>query len=263
MKKKPLSNDEVMQILFPDTNKTISSKKEDNPSQPESFADEPIFLMESNDGMLMRVPASKLEQWQAAQQEGDRELTEEEQRLKEKMLSGFRSKKGDSPLSEDNSYHNHAPNVNINTVPASKEPPLSFADVLKSVLSSVLGQIVFFSVRIVIFLLVALLLYLLSSVPIISNIVNWFFVSSKSTPTLATLYISTALAYFFAKLTIQKLRSTTNLRRISLSLLGLFTTTIHILSLIVNIFFHGSGDYRINIACIIAGLCFCFANPDK
>ena len=48
---------------------------------------EPVFLMEAQNGMLVRVPQSKLESWQAAQNSGAAPgLTEVEQRLRDRIM---------------------------------------------------------------------------------------------------------------------------------------------------------------------------------
>ena len=58
------------------------SKQEMMQAQPR----ETSYLMEAKDGMLVRVPESKLEAWQQAQAE-DRPLTEQERLLKERIVS--------------------------------------------------------------------------------------------------------------------------------------------------------------------------------
>ena len=48
---------------------------------------EPVYLMEAANGMLVRVPESKLESWQAAQRSaGMRPLTEAEKQLRDRIL---------------------------------------------------------------------------------------------------------------------------------------------------------------------------------
>ena len=64
--------------------------------QKQTSAEEPVFLMESKDGMLVRVPESKLESWQAAQEAGvpDKPLSQAEQRLIDSLVQRtFGSKK--------------------------------------------------------------------------------------------------------------------------------------------------------------------------
>ena len=48
---------------------------------------EPVFLMEAQNGMLVRVPQSKLESWQAAQSSATAPgLTAAEQRLRDRIM---------------------------------------------------------------------------------------------------------------------------------------------------------------------------------
>lgn len=52
---------------------------------------EPVYLMESKSGMLVRVPESRLEAWQAAQESGeaDKPLTEQERQLIARIARGI------------------------------------------------------------------------------------------------------------------------------------------------------------------------------
>ena len=57
---------------------------QENPTSQE----EPVFLMEARNGMLVRVPQSKLESWQAAQNSAAAPgLTEAELRLRDRIIS--------------------------------------------------------------------------------------------------------------------------------------------------------------------------------
>jgi len=60
---------------------------------PDMFVKEPIkpagketYLMESKDGLLVEVPADRLDAWAAAQDEPERPLTEAEEKLKEMIM---------------------------------------------------------------------------------------------------------------------------------------------------------------------------------
>ena len=69
----------------------LPSLQENSTSQTE-----PVFLMEAQNGMLVRVPQSKLESWQAAQEAGvpDEPLSQAEQRLIDSLVQrAFGSKK--------------------------------------------------------------------------------------------------------------------------------------------------------------------------
>lgn len=69
----------------------LPSLQENSTSQAE-----PVFLMEAQNGMLVRVPQSKLESWQAAQEAGvpDEPLSQAEQRLIDSLVQRtFGSKK--------------------------------------------------------------------------------------------------------------------------------------------------------------------------
>ena len=50
---------------------------------------EAVYLMETSDGFLVRVPESRLEAWEQAQKEAEAPLTPSEQRVKDKILSMF------------------------------------------------------------------------------------------------------------------------------------------------------------------------------
>lgn len=47
---------------------------------------EEVYLMEDRDGFMVRVPASKLESWKAAQQEPRRPLNKAEQQVRDMIL---------------------------------------------------------------------------------------------------------------------------------------------------------------------------------
>lgn len=60
----------------------LPSLQENSTSQAE-----PVFLMEAPNGMLVRVPQSKLESWQAAQNSAAAPgLTAAEQRLRDRIM---------------------------------------------------------------------------------------------------------------------------------------------------------------------------------
>ena len=60
----------------------LPSLQENSTSQAE-----PVFLMEAQNGMLVRVPQSKLESWQAAQNSATTPtLTAAEQRLRDRIM---------------------------------------------------------------------------------------------------------------------------------------------------------------------------------
>ena len=54
------------------------------------MAQEPIYLMEKDDGTLVRVPASKLESFDPH----DTKVTEEDYRMAERLVQAFRRKYG-------------------------------------------------------------------------------------------------------------------------------------------------------------------------
>ena len=74
------------QKLNPQQNGGISQLVQQMQQLPAENTQEPVYLMEAEDGMLVRVPESKLEAWQQAQAE-DRPLTEQERLLKERVVS--------------------------------------------------------------------------------------------------------------------------------------------------------------------------------
>ena len=60
----------------------LPSLQENSTSQ-----EEPVFLMEAQNGMLVRVPQSKLESWQATQSSAAAPgLTAAEQRLRDRIM---------------------------------------------------------------------------------------------------------------------------------------------------------------------------------
>ena len=74
------------QKLNPQQNGGISQLVQQMQQLPAENTQEPVYLMEAEDGMLVRVPESKLETWQQSQSE-DRPLTEQERLLKERIVS--------------------------------------------------------------------------------------------------------------------------------------------------------------------------------
>lgn len=62
----------------------VQKSGQQNHSTPQ---EEPVFLMEARSGMLVRVPQSKLESWQAAQNSAAAPgLTAAEQRLRDRIM---------------------------------------------------------------------------------------------------------------------------------------------------------------------------------
>lgn len=64
----------------------MDEKKMQPQQQEQQPQQEEIYLMEDRDGFMVRVPASKLESWQKAQQEPPRPLNKAEQQVQEMIL---------------------------------------------------------------------------------------------------------------------------------------------------------------------------------
>lgn len=64
----------------------MDEKKMQPQNQEQEPQQEEIYLMEDRDGFMVRVPASKLESWKAAQQEPTRPLNKAEQQVRDMIL---------------------------------------------------------------------------------------------------------------------------------------------------------------------------------
>lgn len=64
----------------------MDEKKMQPQQQEQKPKQEEIYLMEDRDGFMVRVPASKLEEWKRAQQEPDRPLNQAEKQVVENIL---------------------------------------------------------------------------------------------------------------------------------------------------------------------------------
>ena len=64
----------------------MDEKKMQPQQQEQKPEQEEIYLMEDRDGFMVRVPASKLESWKAAQQQPSRPLNKAEQQVRDVIL---------------------------------------------------------------------------------------------------------------------------------------------------------------------------------
>ena len=132
--------------------------------------------------------------------------------------------------------------------------------ILKAILWVFPCTAIFFLTRTLLVLLISLLGFIISKIPILGTFLNLLFVQRGDTLFSFATIISIFTAYFITTFTQEKMMKDASTNALSRRILGVIIALNHLLSLIANI--SEGGYYSTNIFCIIASLAFVFCNKD-
>lgn len=127
----------------------------------------------------------------------------------------------------------------------------------KAIIFTVPCGLIFLFSRILSSLLVGLLGVLISKIPLLGNLLNFFLVQRGDNLSTFAITISVVVAYFLTTFIQSKMMKDAPTNILSRRILGVIIALIHILSLIVNISVGNS--FFANVICIIASLTFMFS----
>ena len=127
----------------------------------------------------------------------------------------------------------------------------------KAIICTIPCALIFLVSRLLSAVIVGLLGVIISKIPLLSHLLNFFLVQRGDNLSSLAITISVVVAYFLTTFIQGKMMKDAPTNILSRRILGVIIALVHILSLIVNIA-AGNGFY-INIICIIASLVFIFS----
>lgn len=126
----------------------------------------------------------------------------------------------------------------------------------KSTLCTPPCLIFFFVSRLISGFAVALIIWLLSQIPIASFLLDWLFIARGDTPDIFVIVFSTTVAYYFTSFVQKKMIKDLPTIRLSRKMLGILIMLFHVLFFFSNL--HHEINVFPNVICFVAGLVFLF-----
>lgn len=123
--------------------------------------------------------------------------------------------------------------------------------VFQAIATSLLMFVAFYIVYLLTYLVAGGVIYLLTNIPLIRNLVGWLFSIRGDTPDMMLSLLCPGIAYLATMVMQEKINKDTPTRGLSCILLGLIIVPLHIISLIINLIY-GNGILS-NVVQIIAG----------
>lgn len=131
----------------------------------------------------------------------------------------------------------------------SKQP-----SIIKSLFFSFLALIVFYLLTQIIGIILILLYAFLRVIPLIGDLLGFFFEARGDGPEIAIPYLYLVTSYFLCISMLERIVKSVPTRKLTIKLLGIYLIVLNLLFLLLNIL--GDGAWGINIGCIIAGIAF-------
>lgn len=125
--------------------------------------------------------------------------------------------------------------------------------VLKGILGFLPGVLVFFIAYTVTYFIIGLILNLALKLPIIGHILGWLFHARGDSPTMLATILGAFFAFCFTCLVLIKIFKSTRTCGLSCFLVGFFILVIHVVSIIINLFYND--PILTNICQGVAGFC--------
>lgn len=184
-----------------------------------------------------------------------RKQQEEEFQIKlQEITDQYYERKKANAENRQKQQENIAAGEPINKVPCSPmEKPVNIKPkVFKAILTGLLGIAFFATVYILTSLIVGGVIYILMKIPLIDNLVGWFFYIRGDSPDLMLAILAPTIAYTLTKWLLVTINKDSPTQGLSCIVAGVIITIIHILSLILNLIYGES--ILFNISQAIAGL---------
>lgn len=147
------------------------------------------------------------------------------------------------------------PTVQVNTK-AEKEKNSKAKSILTSIPLSVIGLLEFYLIYGIAFLIIALLFWLISYIPILSTLVDWLFRIREDTPDMFAMFASTGIAYLGFTVTIEHISKKVETKKLTLMFVGIYLIVLNVLFLIINLKYND--PILANILLTIAGIVIFF-----
>ena len=126
--------------------------------------------------------------------------------------------------------------------------------VFKSIVTALLGLVIFGLVYSLTYAIVGVVISLLSLVPLIGNLVDWLFYVRGDSPDMLLSILSPTIAFLCTMAALEAINKSKPTNRLACMILGIIMMVLHIWSLLINLL-SGAGILN-NIAQVIAGYLF-------
>ena len=107
--------------------------------------------------------------------------------------------------------------------------------IFASIPLSILGLLEFYLIYGIVCLIIVLLFWLISYIPIFSTLVEWLFRIREDTPDMFAMLVSTGIAYLGFTATIAHLAKKTETQRFTLMFTGIYMIVLNVIFLILNL----------------------------
>lgn len=124
--------------------------------------------------------------------------------------------------------------------------------IFTSIPLSILGLLEVYLIYLIICLVIALVFWIISCIPILSTLTEWLFRIRKDAPDMFAMLLGTTIAYFGYKTTIEHITKSMKTRRLTFLLTGAYLIVINVISLIGNLMFNNA--ILANILLGVAGI---------
>lgn len=146
---------------------------------------------------------------------------------------------------------------NIQSIPSQtiNQPPTTVKEkpsIFKAIMSALLGLIIFGLVYIMSYIIVSLIIYVLSLIPLIGGFVDWLFYVRGDSPDLMLSILSPTVAYFVTMFSLESINKSCPTFGLSCVILGICLLVLHIASIVLNLL--AGEDILKNIVQAIAGV---------
>ena len=128
--------------------------------------------------------------------------------------------------------------------------------IFASIPLSILGLLAFYLVYGIAFLIIALLFWIISYIPILNTLFDWLFRIREDTPDMFAMFTSTVIAYFGYAATIGLISKKAETQKLTLMLTGIYLIVLNVIFLIANLVFRNA--ILPNILLGIAGIVIFF-----
>ena len=133
-----------------------------------------------------------------------------------------------------------------------QKKPDKAKSVIASIPLSILGALEVHLIYGLTNLIIALVFWLISYIPILSTLVEWLFRIRKDTPDMVAVFVATMVAYFAFKATAELVIKKVDTRKLTLMLTGVYLFVFNILFVIINLVYND--PILGNILLAIAGI---------
>lgn len=140
------------------------------------------------------------------------------------------------------------------------QPQQDKPKVFIAILVSAASLIAYAIVLILSAVVIAGILYILSKIPVIGAILNFFFVARGDNPTILTIIVCSILAYEACRFTVERFTVHRPTFALAFLLSGVFLAVLHAICLVANAI--GGNAIAANIAQLITGLVMIFKGRD-